>query len=263
MSTIALNPKLIIPNGKISRQTFLMVIALEVIIFLVTWFISPTVFLPHPTEVFKAFGDLWGQGIAEEVITSFTLNLQAVLLSTVLSLGIAYLGTVPVLRPLVEAIGKLRFLSMVGLTFFFGIMTHSGHALKLSLLVFSVSVFFVTGMADVIASIPKEQYDLARVLHMGPWRTLWEVVILGQFDKALDVMRQNAAMGWMMLSFVESISRSEGGVGAMLVTQNKYFHMPEIFAIQIVILFLGLVQDYSIGGIKHLMCPYAFLTTEK
>lgn len=254
--------KMTMPNGKLSSKAVTMMITVQVVALITVWFVSPFVFLPKPADILRALGDLWQQGLAVELITSFTLNLQALAVAALLSLLIAYLGTIPLFSPVVEGIGKLRFLSMVGLTFFFTIMTHSGHALKLSLLVFSVSVFFVTGMADVISSVPREMYDLARVLHMGPWRTLYEVVILGQIDKAFDVLRQNAAIGWMMLSMVEGMSRSEGGIGAMLMTQNKYFHLSEIFAIQITILILGLCQDYALGLLKRLCCPYAALVTE-
>jgi len=43
-----------------------------------------------------------------------------------------------------------------------------------------------------------------------------------------------------MLTMVEGISRSEGGVGAMLLNQNKHFHLSAVFAIQLTILLLGL-----------------------
>ena len=162
-----------------------------------------------------------------------------------------------------EFLSKLRFLSMVGLSFVFTVMTHSGRQLKLSMLVFSVSVFFVTGMADVIASIPKEQYDLARTLGMGPWRVVWEIVVLGQIDRAFDVLRQNAAIGWMMLTMIESMVRSEGGIGAVLTTANKHFYLNAVFAIQITILVLGLFQDYMIGAAKRLFCPYAAIGSER
>src|SRR5208282_5435271 len=150
-------------------------------------------------------------------------------------------------RAVVTALSKLRFLSMVGLSFFFTSATHNQHQEKISMLVFSISVFFVTGMADVIESIPKEQYDLARTLRMGPWRTVWEVVVLGQIDKAFDVLRQNAAIGWMMLTMIESMVRSEGGIGAVLSNANKHFYLNAIMAIQLVILLTGLAQDYLIG----------------
>jgi len=67
----------------------------------------------------------------------------------------------------------------------------------------------------------------------------------------------------MMLTMVEGISRSEGGVGAMLLNQNKHFHLSAVFAIQISILVLGLGQDYVIGLLRRVFCPYAALTLER
>jgi NitT/TauT family transport system permease protein len=251
------------PNRVISKQTLRWLIGFQLLMLFAIWIFSPTVFLPKPKEVFQALGEMWMAGLGGELITSFYLNLQAIALSTVLSLLLAYLTVIPFFRPIVTLLSKLRFLSMVGLTFFFTLMATTGHELKLYLLVFSVSVFFVTGMAEVVAAIPKEKFDLARTLRMGEWRVVYEVVILGQADKAFEMLRQNAAMGWMMLTMVEGISRSEGGVGAMLLNQNKHFHLSAVFAIQLTILLLGLGQDYVIGLLRKLFCPYATLILER
>jgi len=253
----------LLPNRVISRQTLRWVIGFQLLMLFFIWVFSPTVFLPKPKEVFQALSEMWMEGLGGELITSFFLNLQAIALSTILSLLLAFLTVIPFFRPIVTLLSKLRFLSLVGLTFFFTLMATSGHGLKLYLLVFSVSVFFVTGMAEVVAAIPKEKFDLARTLRMGEWRVVYEVVILGQADKAFETLRQNAAMGWMMLTMVEGISRSEGGVGAMLLNQNKHFHLSAVFAIQISILFLGLGQDYVIGLLRRVFCPYATLTLER
>jgi NitT/TauT family transport system permease protein len=251
------------PNRVISKQTLRWVIGFQLLMLFFIWVFSPTVFLPKPKEVFQALNEMWMEGLGGELITSFYLNLQAIALSSILSLLLAYLTVVPFFRPIVTLLSKLRFLSMVGLTFFFTLMASTGHELKLYLLVFSVSVFFVTGMAEVVAGIPKEQFDLARTLRMSEWRVVYEVVILGQADKAFEILRQNAAMGWMMLTMVEGISRSEGGVGAMLLNQNKHFHLSAVFAIQISILVLGLGQDYVIGLLRRVFCPYAALSLER
>jgi NitT/TauT family transport system permease protein len=251
------------PNRVISKQTLRWVIGFQLLMLFFIWVFSPTIFLPKPKEVFQALSEMWMEGLGGELITSFYLNLQAIALSSILSLLLAYLTVVPFFRPIVTLLSKLRFLSMVGLTFFFTLMASTGHELKLYLLVFSVSVFFVTGMAEVVAGIPKEQFDLARTLRMSEWRVVYEVVILGQADKAFEILRQNAAMGWMMLTMVEGISRSEGGVGAMLLNQNKHFHLSAVFAIQISILVLGLGQDYVIGILRRVFCPYAALTLER
>jgi NitT/TauT family transport system permease protein len=251
------------PNRVISKQTVRWLVGFQLLVLFFTWVFSPTVFLPKPVEVFHALSEMWMEGLGGELITSFFLNLQAIALSTLLSLLLAYLTVIPFFRPIVTLLSKLRFLSMVGLTFFFTLMATTGHELKLYLLVFSVSVFFVTGMAEVVAAIPKEKFDLARTLRMGEWRVVYEVVVLGQADKAFETLRQNAAMGWMMLTMVEGISRSEGGVGAMLLNQNKHFHLSAVFAIQLTILLLGLGQDYAIGLMRNVFCPYASLTLER
>ncbi len=251
------------PNSVLNKSTVRILIATQVTLAFLLWAFSPFVLLPKPNEVLAALGDMWREGLGSELVTSFYLNLEAIGLATVVSLLLAYATVMPFFRPIVALLSKLRFLSLVGLTFFFTLMAKSGHELKLSLLVFSVSVFFITGMADVIESIPKEKFDLARTLRMGEWRVVWEVIVLGQIDKVFDVLRQNAAIGWMMLTMVEGIVRSEGGVGTVLLDQNHHFRLAAVFAIQLTILMLGLLQDYGIGMTKNLLCPYAALTLER
>jgi NitT/TauT family transport system permease protein len=251
------------PNKILPKSTALMLIYGQVILLCVFWLFSPTVFLPTPMEVGRSLTDLWSRGIVSDLLISFNLNVEAIVLSTLISLFLAYLTTMPFFRPIVGFVSKLRFLSMVGLTFFFTLMSNSAHTLKLSLLIFSISVFFITSMADVLNSIPKAQFDLARTLRMNNWEILWEVVILGQMDKVFDVIRQNSAISWLMLSFVEGMARSEGGVGTVLLNANKQFQLSTIMAIQLMVLIIGLGQDYVIGWLKNLLCPYANLSTER
>ena len=240
------------------------VVAVQLGLALVVWFFSPFQVLPTPPEVFAALGKLWmEQGLGQELITSFILNLEALAWTVVISLGLCYFTVMPAFRPIANAVARGRFLGLIGLTFVFTLMVGGGHKLKVSLLVFGMTVFFVTSMAAEIAAIPKSKFDHARTLRMSEWRVVGEVVVLGTFDKAIEVFRQNAAIGWMMLTMVEGISRAEGGIGAMLLNQNKHFHLAEVFAIQLVILSVGLGQDYAIGFVKKIVCPYADLSLER
>ena len=118
-------------------------------------------------------------------------------------------------------------------------------------------------MLDIVSTIPKEKYDLARTLRMGEWQVLWEVVVLGRADFAFDAVRANSAMGWMFLGFVETLWRSEGGIGAALGTMDKHLHMSDIMAIQIIILAVGIAQDWLIGVGKQICCPYASMILER
>jgi NitT/TauT family transport system permease protein len=256
--------KVFTPNHTATSVSMKIVVAVQAALALVIWFIAPFQVLPTPPEVFAALGNLWmNQGLGQELITSFFLNLEALAWTVAISLALCYATVMPFFRPLAAAVAKGRFLGLIGLTFVFTLVVGGGHPLKVSLLVFGMTVFFVTSMAAEIEAIPKSKFDHARTLRMSEWQVVWEVVILGTFDKAIEVLRQNAAIGWMMLTMVEGISRADGGVGAMLLNQNKHFHLAEVFAIQLVILTVGLGQDYAIGFLKRTLCPYAELTLER
>jgi NitT/TauT family transport system permease protein len=253
-----------LPNRAISGLAMKILIAVQAAIALLLWIGSPFEVLPKPWEAWSAFQNLWmNQGLGRELVTSFLMNLEALGLTVLIGLALSYLTVLPFFQPIATAVSKGRFLGLVGLTLVFTLMVGGGRPLKVTLLVFGMTVFFVTSMAAVVQEIPKDKFDHARTLRMSEWQVVWEVVILGTADKAIEVFRQNAAIGWMMLTMVEGISRAEGGVGAMLLNQNKHFHLPEVFAIQITILLLGLVQDYGIGVTKRLLLPWADLTLER
>ena len=253
-----------LPNRAVSGTTFRIIVAVQIALFLLVWINSPFQVLPTPMEVLGALRNLWlRQGLGPELFASYQLNVKALLLTAGISLGLAYLTVLPFFRPLAAAISKGRFLGMVGFTLVFTLM-FGAPRLKLVMLVFGMTVFFITSMIAVVAAIPKADFDHARTLRMSEWRVVWEVVILGTVDKAFEVMRQNAAIGWMMLTTVEGVFRSEGGVGAMMVNRSKYINLlPEVFAIQIVILAFGLFQDYIIGVLRRLACPYADISLER
>jgi len=253
-----------LPNQAISPMTFRVIIFIQVVIALAIWIGSPFELLPKPGDVIKAFGNLWQhQGLAEELLASFMVVLKALGITVLISLALSYLTVMPFFRSLAQAISKMRYLSLVGFTFPLTVMGLQGDQQKTYLMVFGMTVFFVTSMASVVASIPKEAFDHARTLRMSEWRVVWEVVIIGTASQAFEVMRQNAAIGWLMITMVEGIYRSGGGVGVMLLNQQKYLRMDAIYAVQITILIVALLQDYAIGVIRRLLCPYADLTLER
>jgi NitT/TauT family transport system permease protein len=92
---------------------------------------------------------------------------------------------------------------------------------------------------------------------------VWEVVIRGTADKAFETLRQNAAMGWMMLTTVEGVVRSEGGIGTMLLDENKHLALDAVFALILVVLVVGVAQDYALAYLRRVCCPYADLAKER
>ena len=251
------------PNQWLPTSAYYLIGGLWALVVLLGWLVAPAIF-PSPARVAEALSELTrSQGLIGELWTSLALFAESLLIASVLSLTLAYATVVPAVRPIVTALTKLRFLSLVGLSFIVTVTLGGGRPLKVTLLVFGISAFLLTSLVDVVAQVPEEKLDHARTLRMGEWRTVWEVIVLGHAAPALDAIRQNAAIGWAMLTMVEGIARAEGGIGTMLMDQNKHFNLAAIFAVQAVFLLAGFAQDTFLAWLKSTVAPYAALTTAR
>ncbi len=230
------------------------------ITFLLCWAFIKMPFIPTLGEVLTAFAVLWKtRGLFDELGTSLFLNVLSLATSTIVAFSLAYLYTIPGLRPIIRWLTKLRFLGFTGLVFIFLLYIGSGMKLRFSLMLFAVTWFYLTALVAIVRSIPDYRYDHAYTLRMGPWRTVWEVVVLGTFADMLGIMVQFAAYGWAMLTAVEGLSRSKGGIGVMILNGDKYLQIPEIFAMVFTILILGMIVDMVLTFTIRKACPAAFL----
>lgn len=251
-----------IPNGRVSKRVHLALGAGTLVFLLAAWAVRPA-FMPGPMDVLHAYPRLIDQGLVQQLFVSLTTNFQAIGLSCLLTIPLAYLTVLPAARPLVRTLSKMRFLGMTGLVVLFTLAFGGGHALKVALLVFGMGVFLVTSLYDVVEAIPKEEFDHARTLRMSPWGSVFEVVVLGHLDAVLDAVRQNAAMGWVMLTLVEGLVRFEGGLGSMMLAEDKHIALDAVFAIDILVLLVGVLQDFALSWLRRILCPYANLTLER
>jgi len=252
------------PNSPVSPGVRAAIAAAWAAIIVGLWSLGSALMIPSPLETLSALGRMLTQeGLLYELFQSLKTNVEALAISAALSLAISYLTVVPAFRPAAALVAKARFFGLAGFVVIFTMAFGGGHALKISLLVFGMTTFYVTSMAAVVAGIPRSDFDQARSLRMGEWRTVWEVVVRGRAADAFEVTRQNAAMGWVMLTMVEGLVRSEGGVGSLILRQSKHFHLDAVFAVTLSIALVGAVQDFLISWLRDLCCPYAKLKLEK
>jgi NitT/TauT family transport system permease protein len=249
--------QLMTPNELIPARSAWVLIAAWIVIFLGYWTAFKPDIFPSPVEVLQAFPLLWFQdGLGQELISSLIVNSQALLLSAVVSLPLAYVSRVPVFVPLATFVAKMRFVSPAVFFLVLLFIASGGHMVKVLMLAMGETFFLVTTMIGVVQAIPEFQFDDARTLRMSEWLATWYVVVRGTLAQAFDAIRDNAAMGWSMLIMVEGFVRSEGGVGVMLINQEKHVNFAEVYAIAIAIVVVGIAQDYVIGIVKTAVCPW-------
>ena len=254
---------LLLPFTPVRARWLKLMLAAQAAIALALWALGGSRALPSPLEVAHAWIDLvQRQGLLVELWASVKVGVAALLVSTAAAVALACLSTAPVFMPAARMAAAMRFLGFAGLTYVFMLAASDAHWLRVWILSFGMFVFMVTALLAEIAATPRDQVDHCRTLGMRHWRITGEVVVLGKADVILDLMRQNAAVGWTLLTLVEGLTRSAGGIGAMLLNQNRYFLLAGVFAIQITILGYGLAQDALLSLLKDALCPYGRLGKE-
>lgn len=224
------------------------------------WSIAKPVLFPSPFDVIGALPDLWTRdGLGQELISSISVNVSGLLLSAAIALPLAYLSIVPAARPVAMGLSKLRFLSPAVFFLPLVFVAPDTHWVKIFMLTIGETFFLVTTMITVVDNIPHENFDDARTLRMSEWQTLWYVVVRGTLGDAFEAIRDNAAMGFAMLMMVEGIVRSEGGVGVMILDQQRYMNFAPLYAICGVVLAVGLTQDWLIGWARRTLLPWSVL----
>lgn len=257
-------PAMLLPNANVSYVAKIAISIFWIAIAVGTWILlsmgdradAIVSILPSPLETLAAAQVQWQQGVFFEMLTSLLLSLEAIAWAIVISLSAAYLSTIWGFKPPMALWGQLRFSSLLGMIVFFIFFTPDGHALKVAVLVFAITTFFIYDMMTVISNIPSSRFDHAKTLGLNRFQVLREVVMRGTLHNAFDSLRMNAAIAWMMLATVEGLSRSEGGIGVLLLNLNRAQNTAAILAIQLMILAVGLGQDVFIKAMKSLICPY-------
>ena len=251
---------LLLPFTPVRASWLRALVVAQAAIALALWSLSGSRTLPSPLEVGRAWLDLvQHQGLLVELWVSVKVSLLALALSTLAAVALACLATAPVFMPLARLAAALRFLGFAGLTYVFMLVSSDAIVLRVAILAFGMAVFMVTGLAADRAASSRGPIDHCRTLGMRHWRITAEVVLLGKADVILDLMRQNAAIGWTLLTLVEGLTRSAGGIGAMLLNENRYFLLAGVFAIQATILAVGLAQDWLLSLLKDTACPWSTL----
>lgn len=235
-------------------------VALQVLFVLGIWGLNPGGLIPGPLRVLEALGQLLSTRLLfDNLLASLLLTLKALVYSVVLTLLFSYLSVLPFFRGIAQFIVKCRYLTLTGLIFIFTLLTRDGSALKLSLLVFGIVPFFTTSFLSVMVHTPPQEFELCQTLGYSRWQTLYEVVVVGKADQVFEIVRQNFAIAWMMITMVEGLSMSEGGIGTLLIKYNKYNDLTHVLALQGVIFGLGLCLDYLLGILRHWLFSYTKL----
>jgi ABC-type nitrate/sulfonate/bicarbonate transport system permease component len=99
------------PFTSTSRKTYTCIAAVEAAMFLVIWLLSSVSLVPTPLDILSAWHHLASNdGMLIELWHSSITLAKAIVLSSIISFGAAYLATAAIFKPVVTWATGLRFL---------------------------------------------------------------------------------------------------------------------------------------------------------
>lgn len=226
-----------------------------IVLLLLEAFHSPII--PAPSQIFLSLVDMvQTSSFWDDFMRSLIVTVQAMFYSILITMVLVYASCIPAFKVFAHFASKCRYLTLTGLVTLFTFFTSDLGQLKMSLLIFGIVPYFVTTFLSIVEDIPQQQIDKAYVNRKTSWEALYEVVIVGRMDQLFEVMRENFAISWMMITMVEAYDMSGGGIGTMMIKSNRHLDLATIFAMLTAILCIGMLFDFGLSKLRLLLFDY-------
>jgi hypothetical protein len=256
--------KIFTPFTKVSKETYIAISLAWVAIIAILWQNAPTL-IPKPLEVFNQLVTyLSNKEFYFDIFASIELTATAMSISILIACIAAYLSTTPAFSLPTKIIMMLRFMSLLGFLFVFMSLFHGESGkVKNALLVFSIVPYFTLSLVSVINKIPQKEFDLWTTLRYNRWEQLYQIVIIGKADAILDAIFSNFSMAWVMMTVAETKSMADGGLGVELFKADKYNHVDEVIALQLIIYAIGFIVMMGVKQLRYKLFPYTALAEKQ
>jgi NitT/TauT family transport system permease protein len=214
--------------------------------------IVPTIILPSPTEVLRAFPVLHFE---EALVRSAWGSFRRVTLGFALAAAVAIplgivMGTFPVVKhffnPLLD---PLRFLPISALVPLFIVWFGIDEMQKVVFLFVGIFVYMLPLVVEAVANVDEVYLQTATTLGASRGQIIRHVLIPGSLPAIGEALRVMNGIGWTYVIMAEVIN-ARYGLGYLITTAGKRSHVDQIFALVLVILFIGVVTDWMIRFIN-------------
>lgn len=201
--------------------------------------------LPSPVQVVQAFSDLnQNDDVIGNTFFSIKLNVLGYLLAILVSLPLGFLlGLLPLFRGLFsQIVNSYRFIPLTAVTGIFIMWLGLGQEMKVSFLAFGIIVYLIPVVIQRIDEVQKVYLNTVFTLGATSWQTIRTVYMPYVFSKIIDDIRVLTAISWTYITIVEMLHKS-GGIGELIWTAKRQSRIDKAFAILIIIVAIGIIQD--------------------
>lgn len=217
--------------------------------------------LPPPNKVLSSYKSLIEHDeLLSNTGRSIWLNIQGYLWAILIALPIGFiLGLFPIFRGLYSRqIDALRYLPLSALTSLFIVWFGLEDTMKVAFLAFGILVYLLPVIVQRIQEVEDVYLQTTFTLAASNWQTIRSVYIPAVFSKLMDDIRVLTAISWTYIIIAELLNR-QGGIGGLIFIKSKMGQIDKVFAILLLIILIGFIQDLIFGYIDKRICPHKYL----
>ena len=214
--------------------------------------------LPPPMKVLGSYGSLINKDmLLSHTLKSLWVNIQGYVWAVIISVVLGFLiGLFPLFRGLfnkqIEAIRYLPLSALVGLFLvWFGI----GTGMKVAFLAFGILVYLLPIVVQRINEVKDVYLKTVHTLNANNWQTIKSVYLPSVMEKLIDDVRVLTAISWTYIILAEGYNK-EGGLGNLIWNSSKKGQLDKVFALLIVIVIIGFIQDQVFKQMDRKLFPH-------
>lgn len=251
-------------EGQISNKQSLTISVIGFILLMIVWQLVtsysniPNSILPSPYSVLKSFKELYSnQNLVDNSLFSIKLNLYGYLEAILISIPLGFLmGLIPFFRSLISKyFDAFRFLPLPAITGVFVALFGIELIMKVHFLSFGIMLYLIPVVVQRIDEIENIHKQTIMTLGASPWHKIKHLYFPYAISKISDDIRVLVAISWTYIVIVELLNK-EGGLGAMIFTAAKQSRTDYIYALVLIIIAFGYIQDILFRKLDKFLFPF-------
>jgi len=222
--------------------------------------------LPSPFAVLGSFKELHFENfLVKNTWISIKLNVLGYIEAIVFSLLIGFIiGLVPFFKSLWSRyIDAIRFVPLAAVTGLFIAWFGIYIDMKIQFLAFGIFVFLVPVVVQRISEVDQIYIQTSYTLGASSWQTIRKVYWPHVTSKIIDDVRVLTAISWTYIIVAELVNTEEGGLGALIFKAQRVSRLDKVFAVLLLIILIGFVQDLLFGWIDRQLFPHKYAKKTK
>ncbi|MCI5059002.1 MAG: ABC transporter permease subunit [Flavobacteriales bacterium] len=221
--------------------------------------------LPSPIKVIESFPELNSKDdLIGNTFFSIKLNVFGYLIAIGISIPLGFLlGLVPLFRGMFSKVfDSFRFIPLTAVTGIFIMWLGLGSEMKMLFLAFGIMVYLVPVVVQRIDEVDNVYLRTVFTLGANSWQTIRTVYIPYVFSKIIDDIRVLTAISWTYITIAEMLNKG-GGIGELIWMAKRQSRIDKAFAILIVIVVIGVLQDRLFVFLDGILFPHKKLNKGK